>query len=107
MGRKKEFVKLKFNLNRFSNMASRKSVTNICTDPKCQNGHLSNSQYSSESSLDTNDRELHCFSSSTETLSELSELPTHQQPVGNRRIGKSIAELYRDRREALELYNSP
>ena len=91
----KEFVKLKFNLNRFSNMASRKSVANICTDPKCQNGHLSNSQYSSESSLDTNDRELHCFSSSTETLSELSELPTHQQPVGNRGIGKSRAELYK------------
>ena len=93
--KQKEFVKLKFNLNRFSNMASRKSVTNICTDPKCQNGHLSNSQYSSESSLDTNDRELHCFSSSTETLSELSELPTHQQPVGNRGIGKSRAELYK------------
>merc|ERR1712113_11425 len=90
-------------------MASRKSVANICTDPKCQNGHLSNSQYSSESSLDTNDRELHCFSSSTETLSELSELPTHQQPVGNRGNGKSRAELYSERRRSLEqeLYKSP
>ena len=70
-------------------MASRNNVKKICT---CENGHVSNSQYSSESSLDTNDCEFHRFSS-TETLSEISVLPTHQ-PVGNRGNGKSRADLY-------------
>ena len=73
------------------NGPSRKNVTKVYS---CElNGHVSNSQYSSESSLDTNDRELHRFSS-TETLSEISDLPAHQPVVGNRGNGKSRADLY-------------